>query len=649
MSTTPAPTARFTFASFSPPLPSLPSHAFPEACVLDGFKLAVADLLSKELGVPIEKAYEGVETGRTGKSSLGDLTVALPRFRLPGKPQALAERLKEKFVPNDYLESIAIQGAFVTYNAHTAHFTRLVLEQINRLTYLEPIGANEPPPSLHALDFTREEPPPGVTRFKAGGYGSNLSGYGKRVVLDFSSPNIAKPFHAGHLRSTIIGAFLANLYEANGWDAIRLNYLGDWGKQFGILAVGFEKYGNEEELQKDAITHLYDVYVKINADGSAKDDQGHDTEEAKSVHERAREFFVGMESGDEKALALWRKFRDLSIVKYKETYARLNIYFDIYSGESQVSAACQTHALDVLQELGVVEESQGALVVDLEKYKLGKTVVRKKDGTSVYITRDIGGAAERWERYRMDKSIYVVASQQDLHNAQLFKVLELMKYPWADRLQHVNFGMVLGMSTRRGTAVFLDQILNESRDVMHEQMKKNEGKYNDVDDPYGTSDKLGITAVKVQDMAAKRVNNYKFEWSRMTSFEGDTGPYLQYAHVRLSSVERKNAPELVLPPPSERPTAIDTFLLTEPKAREIVVLLSTYPHVVKAALINLEPATIVTFAFRLCHAISSAWETLIVKGQERDVAMARLWLYVTAKDVLASAMKLLTLEPLEKM
>jgi arginyl-tRNA synthetase len=238
---------------------------------------------------------------------------------------------------------------------------------------------------------------------------------------------------------------------------LRINYLGDWGKQFGeipfrclrlsgpnppfplegILAVGFERYGSEEELEKDAITHLYDVYVKINKDGAEEVD-GKPTDAATSVHDRAREFFVGMENGkfsvtllplklplilsfigDEKSLALWRKFRDLSIVKYKETYARLNIYFDVYSGESQVSQASQVKALDTLQALGVVEESQGALIVDLEKYKLGKTVVRKKDGTSVYITRDIGGAVERWDKYQFDKMIYVVANQQDLHLAQV--------------------------------------------------------------------------------------------------------------------------------------------------------------------------------------------------------------------------------------
>ncbi|GAA5895205.1 hypothetical protein JCM5296_002013 [Sporobolomyces johnsonii] len=623
-----------------PATPSLPAED-PTVPALDLFKLATAQFIHRVLpDVPLDKAFEGVESGKTGKNVMGDFVVAVPRFRLKEKPQEIADRLVKEFQPTPYLASIVATGGSVSFKADTEALTRLVLSQINQQTYLTPDESHDVTSRFANLAVSgADQPPKGLSLLKKNGYGTNKSGKGKSVVVEFSSPNIAKPFHAGHLRSTIIGAFLANLHEANGYDVLRMNYLGDWGKQFGILAVGFERYGSEEKLAEDAITHLYEVYVKINKDG--------ETDE--SIHDRAREFFVKMEAGDEAAVGLWKKFRDLSIVKYKDTYARLNIYFDVYSGESQVSQASQTAALDQLQASGIVEESQGALIVDLTKYKLEKTVVRKKDGTSVYITRDIGGAVERYDKYKFDKMIYVVASQQDLHLAQFFKVLDLMGYEWSKTLQHVNFGMVQGMSTRKGTAVFLEDILNESKRVMHEQMQKNEAKYNAVDDPEYTSDALGITAVKIQDMSGKRINDYAFKWERMTSFEGDTGPYLQYAHVRLSSVERKNAPEVVLPPPAERPTAIDVSLLTEPKAREIVVLISTYPDVVRAALKSLEPSTICTFAFRLCHAISSAWETLIVKGQPQDVALARLWLYVSAKDVLASAMRLLTLSPLEKM
>lgn len=224
-----------------------------------------------------------------------------------------------------------------------------------------------------------------------------------------------------------------------------------------------------------------------------------------------------------------------------------------------------------------------------------------------------------------------------------------MGYEWADRLQHVNFGMVTGMSTRKGTAVFLDQILNESHEVMHEQMRTNPDKYAQIEDPEQTSDILGVTAVKIQDMSAKRINNYKFEWSRMTSFEGDTGPYMQYAHVRLSSVERRVAPDVVLPAPTERASTVKTDVLTEPAARNIVLLLAQYPDVVRQASKSLEPSNIVQFCFRLCHIISTAWEVLIVRGQEKDVALARLWLFVCARDVLANAMRLLTLTPVERM
>ncbi|GAA6049878.1 hypothetical protein JCM3770_004227 [Rhodotorula araucariae] len=637
-----------------PATPSIPAEHLEATAALDVFKLAAAEFIHSVFPeVDLDRAFEGIESGKTGKQAIGDFVVALPRFRLKGKPNDLADKLVSEFKPTPYLAEIGAAGAFVYFNLATEALFSLVLSQINTQTYLTPdedYSALSHFANLSLADAGADKLPEGLSLAKKNGYGTNKSGKGKSVIVEFSSPNIAKPFHAGHLRSTIIGAFLANLYEANGWDVLRMNYLGDWGKQFGILAVGFERYGSEEELAKDAITHLYDVYVKINKDG--------ETDEA--IHDRAREFFVKMEAGtralslsleacDEHAVGLWKKFRDLSIVKYKETYARLNIWFDVYSGESQVSQQAQQHALEQLQGTGVVEESQGALIVDLKKYKLEKTVVRKKDGTSVYITRDIAGAAERYDKYKFDKMIYVVASQQDLHLAQFFKVLDLMGYPWAPSLQHVNFGMVQGMSTRKGTAVFLEQILDESKRVMHEVMRKNEAKYAAIDDPEYTSDKLGITAVKVQDMSGKRINNYEFKWERMTSFEGDTGPYLQYAHVRLSSVERKNAPDVVLPAPSERASAINVALLTEPKAREVVLLLAAYPDVVRAAFKSLEPATICTYAFRLCHAISSAWETLIVKGQPHDVALARLWLFVSAKDVLGSALRLLTLEPLDRM
>lgn len=352
----------------------------------------------------------------------------------------------------------------------------------------------------------------------------------KKIIVEFSSPNIAKPFHAGHLRSTIIGGFLANLYEGQGWEVIRMNYLGDWGKQYGVLALGFEKYGSEEELVKNPIGQLYDVYVKISADARAEAEsvkakkeeitalkaKGEDASALEAevqkildtgVDEQARAYFKAMVDGEPKALGIWKRFRDLSIEKYKQTYARLNIRYDEYSGESQVKDESMDKAAAIMTEKKVSEDSEGAVIVDLTKYskKLGKAIVKKKDGTSLYLTRDIGAAAERMDKYHFDRMIYVVASQQDLHLAQLFKIMEAMgRKDISEKCQHINFGMVKGMSTRKGTAKFLDDILEEVGNKMHEVMRVNEAKYKQVENPEKVSDILGISAVMVQDMKGKR-------------------------------------------------------------------------------------------------------------------------------------------------
>ncbi|KAH8082824.1 arginyl-tRNA synthetase [Cristinia sonorae] len=591
-------------SSYTANLPTLPHVAGtePERCVLDSFRTAIAKLVSEALpSLTVEQVYTGVDYGKKGV----DFTIALPRFRLPGKVDEHAKKVLEKFQPDDWIENVVHDKNFLHFTLRTPTLFRLILSQV------------------HELSAKSE-------------YGTNTSGKGKKVILEYSSPNIAKSFHVGHLRSTIIGAFLANLYKACGWEVVSLNYLGDWGTQFGLIAVGFEKYGSQEELEKDAIKHLFEVYVKVNADA----------EKDPNVKVEAAKFFKRMEDGDESALVNWRVWRELSVKKYEEEYARLNVQFDHYIGESMVGKEWQDKALERLSEMNLIDDHEGAKLVNLEKWKMGKAVLRKKDGTSIYLTRDIGGAIERYEKYKFDKMIYVVASQQDLHLSQFFKVLELMGFDWANRLEHVNYGLVLGMSTRKGTAVFLDQIIKEAASVMHEQMKKNEEKYKSVENPEEVSQEIGITGVKIQDMAAKRINNYTFNWDRMLSFEGDTGPYLQYAHVRLSSISRKNPELLPLPSPSQ----IDTSLLTEPSAREIAFLLGSYPDVVKTALKTHEPSGVVTFAFRLSHAISSAWETVVVKG-EKDVekARARMWLYLCARDVLGAALRLLSIKPLERM
>ncbi|KAF8004222.1 hypothetical protein HF325_001670 [Metschnikowia pulcherrima] len=465
--------------------------------------------------------------------------------------------------------------------------------------------------------------------FNKGGY--LAEDWVRKAVVEFSSPNIAKPFHAGHLRSTIIGGFLANLYEKVGWDVTRINYLGDWGKQFGLLAVGFDKYGDDEKLATDPINHLFDVYVRVNKDITEEGDVEGGT------NDQARAYFRKMEDGDEKALLMWKKFRELSIEKYIDTYSRLNIQYDVYSGESQVSQEKMNEVIELFNKKGLVHEDRGAKLIDLSKFnkKLGKCLVQKSDGTSLYLTRDVGEAIKRYETYKFDKMIYVIASQQDLHTAQFFEILKQLGFDWAKKLEHVNFGM--------GTVVFLDNILEETKDKMHEVMKKNEAKYAQIEDPEKIADLVGISAVMIQDFQSKRINNYEFKWERMLSFEGDTGPYLQYAHSRLSSVQRKSGIS------EEKLKNANFDLLTEDSASDLIRTLAQYPDVIKKALKTSEPSTIVTYLFNLTHIVSSCYDTLWVAGQEEELATARLALYAAAKQVLYNGMVLLGLSPVERM
>lgn len=579
-------------------------NSYPEHNTLDLLKNYITDELHKLSAVDKAIIFESLDVPST--LDKGDLLIPIPRLRLKGiNPKDKATEWSKVFNKGTYFQEVKSEGPFLQFYANHKVLYNLLINNCLQ---------------------------------KKQDYGSLPLGVGKSIVVEFSSPNIAKPFHAGHLRSTIIGGFLANLYEKFGWKVTRVNYLGDWGKQFGILAVGFAKYGSEEALEQDPINHLFEVYVKINKDATEEGENS-------AIHEQAREYFRKMENGDENALKIWKRFRDLSIVKYIETYKRLNINFDVYSGESQVSKDTVDKVLDIFQKKGLVHEDRGAKLIDLSKFnkKLGKCLIQKSDGTSIYLTRDVGEAIKRHDAYNFDKMLYVIASQQDLHVAQFFEILKQMGFPWAKDLVHVNFGMVQGMSTRKGTVVFLDNILEETKDKMHEVMKKNTEKYAQIDNPDKIADLVGISAVMIQDMQSKRINNYEFKWDRMTSFEGDTGPYLQYAHSRLLSIMRKSdftESDLV---------NANYDVLTEECALNLVRTIAQYPEILKKALKNHEPSTIVTYLFSLTHLVSTCYDILWVAGQEKELAVARLALYASAKQVLYNGMVLLGLTPVDRM
>ncbi|KAL4939636.1 hypothetical protein BDV06DRAFT_198524 [Aspergillus oleicola] len=621
-------------------------NCYPSLNPVDIYREHIAEKLGAATGIDTEKIYSRLAW--TNTLDKGDLVLPVPALQIRGKkPQDLCVELAGQFPESDLVETPVPDGPHLKFFFKTNPLTKTVIGQI--LKDKAAFGTN-------GNQGLRDPKDPSKGR--------------KKIIVEFSSPNIAKPFHAGHLRSTIIGGFLANLYTVVGWDVVKMNYLGDWGKQYGLLANGFKMFGDEEKLLQNPIGHLFDVYVKINGIVSeqegpikelkeqikAKKEKGEDIAELeqqlaklvdKSEDEKARRYFKSMEDNDPDALALWRRFRDLSIKKYRETYARLNIDFDVYSGESQIKQESMSTANEQLQKTGVSEQSEGAVIVDFVKHgakKLGKAVVVRKDGTPLYLTRDIGAILEREEEYHFDKMIYVVASQQDLHLAQLFKITELMGYKdLASRCQHINFGMVRGMSTRKGTVKFLDDILRDVADKMHEVMKKNPDKYEQIENPQETADILGITSVMVQDMSGKRINGYDFNLDAMTSFEGDTGPYLQYAHARLCSIVRKaeiNTDEL---------PAANLDLLTESHATDLVRLLSQWPDVVMQTTKTLEPTTIITYLFRMTHILSSGYDTLKVVGSEPEVKKARLALYESARQVLYNGMRILGLSPVSRM
>ncbi|MCJ1437288.1 hypothetical protein MMC27_006674 [Xylographa pallens] len=630
---------------------------------IDSYREHVAELLAPIVGISAVDIIPRLQT--TLSQDKGDLMLAVPSLRIKGKsPGDLAVEWAGKFPNSNLVEHPVVSGTFLQFFYKPEPLMKNIIKTILRTKQaygsIPQLGMKDPKnPSLGK----------------------------KSIIVEFSSPNIAKPFHAGHLRSTIIGGFIANLYETAGWDVIRMNYLGDWGRQYGLLANAFELYGDEEKLKADPIAHLFDIYVEINkvsapeeeiikekkeelkkAKESKSDTTALELEistlEAESTNEKARKSFKRLEDGDPKALETWRRFRDLSIDKYTKTYARLNIHYDQFSGESQVEKFRMDAAAKRLKESGVSEDSEGAVVVDLTKdpktKKLGKALVQKKDGSSLYLTRDIGEAVKRDEIYHFDKMIYVVAAQQDLHLAQLFKILELMGHDdVAKKCQHVNFGMVLGMSTRRGTVKFLDDILRDAADRMHsvmkgetEDQKENQNekdlqrikdKYSQLDDPVATADILGISAVMVQDMTGKRINNYTFDLMRMTSFEGDTGPYLQYAHARLCSITRKAQIT------NEELDSADLSLLKELHAVNLVRALSTWPEVVQTTLKTLEPITVLSYLFKMTHMLSSSYDVLQVVGSEPEIKKARMALYEAARQVLNNGMKLLGLTPLQRL
>lgn len=441
-----------------------------------------------------------------------------------------------------------------------------------------------------------------------------------------------------------------------GWDVWKMNYLGDWGKQFGLLAVGWQRFGSEEAFEQNPLGHLVDVYVRINSlfgrEEQARDEAkkaGQDTAvlESQGLYGERNTFFDKMERSDAEAVELWKRFRDVSIQRYILAYERLGIHFDEYSGESQVQPRTIMEVERILAENKITQEDNNAMIIDFKKHgapKLDVAIVRNRLGTSTYLSRDIAALVERYEKYKFDNMIYVVSSEQDVYFQRLFKVVELMGHTeLAKKVQHINFGKVLGMSTRLGNVTLLSDLLDKTRDAMHEVMKTNEVKYAQVEDPQAVSDILGISAVMVQDMMGKRINNYPFDINRMLSFEGDTGPYLQYTHARLCSIMHKSGIK------TENFVHADLSLLKEQHVIDTLRLLAQYPNVTLTAYKTLEPTTVLTYLFRLCHQLSSGYDVVKVMGSgDEKLSLARAAYYEAVRQVLNNGLRLLGMTPIQR-
>ena len=564
---------------------------------MNPFRQEVLNVLSRHTGLDPEKIDAVLE--RPPKSELGDF--AFPCFQLAKElkkaPPQIAEELEEKVAGElELLTEARALGPYLNLFVNRQEFARSI---------------------LHAPGALDED------------IGTSSEGEGKVIAIDFSSPNIAKPFHVGHLRSTIIGSTLYRIFSSLGYECVGINHLGDWGTQFGKQIVGLKHWGEEKDLEDlDALNALYVRY--------------HEEEEKNpELADEARDWFRRQEEGDPEALALWKKIRKTSLDYFQAIYERLSIRFDHYTGESFFNDKMGA-VVDRADSLGLTSVSDGALVIDLEPHGIDTpALLRKADGATLYMTRDLAAACHRHETYKFEKLLYVVGTAQSLHFQQLFKVLELMEEPWAKDCVHVNFGLVQGMSSRKGNVIYLEELLDEARNRAKEYMSANVDKRPELEDEEAVAEAVGIAAIFFSDLSKQRIKDYNFSWERAISFEGDTGPYLMNAHARIAGIIRKCGVDL--------DPGSDVTLLQEQSAHDLVSLVSRYTDALREAAKNFEPSILAAYLLDLARALHSGYKELRVKDEEEKLAGARLLLLVVVKNVLASGMRILGIKPLEKM
>jgi arginine--tRNA ligase len=530
-------------------------------------------------------------------SDLGD--IAFPAFSLAKverkAPQAIAADIAEKIDPSHF-EKVVATGPYVNFFLNKAKISDQVIKEVIKE------GAD---------------------------YGQQNEGQGGNITIDLSSPNIAKPFSVGHLRSTVIGDALSNIFRKMGYNTIKINHLGDWGKQFGLLMVAYKKWGNKEAVEANPIDELLQLYVRINAEienDPALDDEG-------------RLWFKKLEDGDPEATELWQWFRDESLVEFNRIYELLGVEFDSLNGEAFYNDKMD-EAVKILEDKGLLKESKGASIVDLDDVNLPPAMIKKSDGATLYITRDIATAMYRARTYNFVKNVYVVGQEQSNHFRQLKAVLKKMGFDWSDDMIHVDFGLVTKnrqkLSTRKGNIILLEPTLQEAISRAKAQIEE---KNPNLENKEAVAHAVGVGAVKFYDLKTDRRNGYDFDLEAMVSFEGETGPYVQYAYARIQSILRKA---------DFKPSLDANYNLNDAESWEIIKLIQDFARVVKRAADNFEPSLIAKYAISLAQAFNKyyAHTRILDETPERD---SRLALSYTTAVVLKEALRMLGVEAPEKM
>lgn len=473
-------------------------------------------------------------------------------------------------------------------------------------------------------------------------YGKSNMGEGRNVIVEFSSPNIAKPFHVGHAFTTLLGNSLSKIYSRLGYNVIRMNHLGDYGTQFGKLITAYRLWGDEEALNRDPINELLRIYVKFHDEAVAKPE----------LEDDARENFRKLEEGSAEEVALWQRFRDLSLDVFNQLYDRMGIGFDNYNGESYY-AKMADEVVDMLKEKNLLVESEGAQVVPLDEYNMPPCIILKSDGTTIYATRDIAAILYRYRNYQFDKNVYVVGIPQALHFRQVFSVLKKAGFDWADNCVHVGFGLVkfkdnTAFSTRKGNIVKLDDLLNETvaktREVIVENNKTRGGEMTE-DEIDLIAEKVGLGAVTYTYLKAGRERDILFDWDEMLDFEGDTAPYLIYTYARSRSILRKAEEQGYKP---AGPDAVS--VLTSDEEYALIRSMGELPDAVRRAATEYEPFIIAKQVSLIARNFNRFYNnSKIINSDDDALRAARLTLCECLCDSLKSGLGLLGIDVVERM